>query len=124
MQGLRTVLHDTCLEYAARPPGLYTLTAPTGSGKTLAMLAYSLKHAAQHQLRRVVMVIPYLTIIEQTASTYRRIFELRRSSEPVRVYSFEVDRADFRIRRRVTRREMRAGRSGRSRLDDGFDQPV
>ena len=75
MQGLRTVLHDTCLEYAARPPGLYTLTAPTGSGKTLAMLAYSLKHAAQHQLRRVVMVIPYLTIIEQTASTYRRIFE-------------------------------------------------
>lgn len=75
MQGLRTALHDTCLEHAARRPGLYTLTAPTGSGKTLAMLTYALKHAAQHQLRRVVMVIPYLTIIEQTASTYRRIFE-------------------------------------------------
>lgn len=75
MQSLRTALHTACLEHAVHKPGLYTLTAPTGSGKTLAMLAYALKHAAEHQLRRVVMVIPYLTIIEQTASTYRRIFE-------------------------------------------------
>lgn len=75
MQGLRTALHDTCREQAAHGRGLYTLTAPTGSGKTLAMLVYALKHAAEHQLRRVVMVIPYLTIIEQTASVYRRIFE-------------------------------------------------
>lgn len=75
MQPLRDALLRRCLTGAERARGLYTLTAPTGSGKTLAMLAYALKHAATHGLRRVVMVIPYLTIIEQTASIYRDIFE-------------------------------------------------
>jgi CRISPR-associated helicase Cas3/CRISPR-associated endonuclease Cas3-HD len=74
MQPLRDALLDRCGAAAANPRGLYTLTAPTGSGKTLAMLAFALGHAARHGMRRVVMVIPYLTIIEQTASIYRGIF--------------------------------------------------
>lgn len=75
MQSVRDALFETCVERAADRKALYTLTAPTGSGKTLAMLAYALKHAATHGLQRVVMVIPYLTIIEQTARIYREIFE-------------------------------------------------
>jgi CRISPR-associated helicase Cas3 len=75
MQGVRDALLKACTERAVDSPGLFTLTAPTGSGKTLAMLAYALKHAATHGLRRVIMVIPYLTIIEQTARIYRDIFE-------------------------------------------------
>ena len=71
----RQVLKNTCLEAASQPSGLFTLTAPTGSGKTLAMLAFALAHAARHGFERVVMVIPYLTIIEQTTATYRAIFE-------------------------------------------------
>ncbi|MEW6038806.1 MAG: CRISPR-associated helicase Cas3' [Pseudomonadota bacterium] len=71
---VRSSLHRACLDAAELPKGLYTLTAPTGSGKTLAMLAFALAHAKKHGLRRVVMVIPYLSIIEQTARIYRDIF--------------------------------------------------
>jgi CRISPR-associated endonuclease Cas3-HD len=53
---------------------LFTLTAPTGSGKTLAMLRFALEHAAHNKLRRVVLAVPFLTIIEQTARTYRQVF--------------------------------------------------
>jgi CRISPR-associated endonuclease/helicase Cas3 len=55
-------------------PGLFTLTAPTGSGKTLAMLRFALEHAARHGLKRIVLAVPVLTVIEQTAHVYRQVF--------------------------------------------------
>lgn len=72
---VRQQLRDSCLNAAGHSPGLFTLTAPTGSGKTLAMLAFALAHAAKYELRRVILVIPYLSIIEQTAAIYRNLFE-------------------------------------------------
>lgn len=70
----RRKLHKRCLNAADRPTDLFTLSAPTGSGKTLSMLAFALKHAAIHGLRRIVLVMPYLNIIDQTAKTYRELF--------------------------------------------------
>jgi CRISPR-associated endonuclease/helicase Cas3 len=74
VRAVRQQLLDACLASAALDPGPFTLTAPTGSGKTLAMLAFALAHAARHGLERVVIVIPYLTITEQTVCVYRSIF--------------------------------------------------
>lgn len=71
---LRADLLKACLEAGILPQGLFTLTAPTGTGKTLAMLAFALRHAVEHDLHRVIMVIPYLTIIEQTVREYRKVF--------------------------------------------------
>lgn len=70
----QTVLSD-CLDAAEKNGKLYTLTAPTGAGKTLASLAFSLRHAEKYKRRRVIVVVPYLSIIDQTASELRALFE-------------------------------------------------
>ena len=70
----RESLWQACTQSAQAPLGGFTLTAPTGSGKTLAMLKLALEHARHHQLKRIVLAVPFLTIIEQTAQIYRAIF--------------------------------------------------
>jgi CRISPR-associated endonuclease/helicase Cas3 len=71
---LRNQIFDTAIKNAELPTGFFSLTVPTGGGKTLASMAFALAHARKHDLRRVIVVIPYLSIIEQNAAEYRRIF--------------------------------------------------
>lgn len=70
----RDSLWQSAVLAAELAPGVFTLTAPTGSGKTLAMLRFALQHAARHGLRRIVLAVPFLTVIEQTARIYRDVF--------------------------------------------------
>jgi CRISPR-associated endonuclease/helicase Cas3 len=71
---LRQHILQNSRERAALAPGLFTLTVPTGGGKTLTSMAFALDHALMHDLRRVIYVIPFTSIIEQNAKVFRDAF--------------------------------------------------
>lgn len=53
---------------------IYSLTLPTGAGKTVSSMMWALEHAIAQGCERIIYVIPYTSIITQTAQTFRDIF--------------------------------------------------
>lgn len=74
VNGLRSEVLAACVRGSNLEPGLFSLSVPTGGGKTLASMAFALHHARQWKKRRIIYVIPYTSIVEQTADVFRAIF--------------------------------------------------
>ncbi|MBI1811671.1 MAG: CRISPR-associated helicase Cas3' [Nitrospirae bacterium] len=71
----RAEILKQCILNSAHEPAIFTLTVPTGGGKTLSSMAFALNHAVKYGMERVIYVIPYTSIIEQTAEQFREIFK-------------------------------------------------
>lgn len=67
------VLAD-CRRAALDGRGMFRLTVPTGGGKTLSSMAFALNHLLAHGMKRIVYVIPYVSIIRQTVGIFEEIF--------------------------------------------------
>lgn len=71
---IRKQVQKCCFAKSEMPKGFYSLTVPTGGGKTLSSLLWAMRHAVCHGMKRVIIAIPYTSIIVQTASILKRIF--------------------------------------------------
>lgn len=71
---IRNEVQNYCLEKSGDKVDFYSLTVPTGGGKTLSSVLWAIKHALRNDLKRIIIAIPYTSIINQTASVLRSIF--------------------------------------------------
>lgn len=71
----RSQISLDCLHFANHQPGIYTLSVPTGSGKTLASMRFALAHAKKYKKKRIFVIIPYTSIIDQNAKEIEDIFK-------------------------------------------------
>ena len=74
MNKLRNQVYTECENKGKLLNSFCTLTAPTGTGKTLALIKFALENAKTFDKKRIFIILPYLSIIEQNVKIYEEIF--------------------------------------------------
>ncbi len=67
----RGYISDECKTFATNGSGVYRCTVPTGGEKTLATLRFAYEHARIHNKKRVIYIIPLLSVLEQNSEVIK-----------------------------------------------------
>ncbi len=98
---IRGEIADQCRNFAEEKPGIYRLNVPTGGGKTLSSLRYALYHAKKFGKKRIIYVIPLLSIIDQNAEEIEsylpneRVLEHHSDVATERMHEDELEQYDL-----------------------------
>jgi len=71
---LRNGVRAFALTKAKEKSGFFSLNLPTGMGKTLTSVSWALHHARENEMKRIIIVLPFVNIIDQTAQILKEIF--------------------------------------------------
>lgn len=82
ISAIRKKVSNLCFDASSRPRGAYSLTVPTGGGKTISAFRFAINHLILNNMERIIVVVPYLSIIDQNARVMRGVLE-RSGEEPV-----------------------------------------
>ncbi len=88
---MRNQVRTDVLQKSGFSCGFYSLNLPTGLGKTLTSISWALQHAKTNNLRRIFIVLPYINIIDQTASVLKGIFGEEWVLEHHSAYNEEIE---------------------------------
>ena len=75
LQKARSVLQQQVYQKSNVNSEIYLMNMPTGSGKTLCSLKFALERALAGGKKRIIYVIPYNSIIDQTAQIFETLFK-------------------------------------------------
>lgn len=74
LQKARAVLQAQVYQKAGADANIFLMNMPTGSGKTLCSMKFALQRAIKFHKRRIIYIIPYNSIIDQTAAEFENLF--------------------------------------------------
>lgn len=75
LQMARRGLQEQAFSKANQDADIYLMNMPTGSGKTLCSIKFALQRATATNKKRIIYVIPYNNIIDQTAIEFEELFQ-------------------------------------------------
>lgn len=95
LQKARSVLQAQVFAKVGEASEISLINMPTGSGKTLCSIKFALERAIRSGKKRIIYIIPFNSIIDQTVVEFERIFQedaeiLRHQSS----FSYEDDDGD------------------------------
>ncbi len=96
---LRREMYEKCRD-AEVTANFSICDSPVGSGKTTAVMAHLLRQAIDRKARRIFVVLPYTSIIQQSVNTYRKALVLpgEKSEEVVAELHSRVEFEDYNLR--------------------------
>lgn len=74
LQKTRSLLQKQVYQKIDQQAEIYLMNMPTGSGKTLCSVKFALERAIKSGKKRIIYIIPYNSIIDQTSDVFDKLF--------------------------------------------------